>query len=120
MSDNAEGASAAPKKISKQEAVRRSLLKLGEDAMPLAVQAEVKKTFDLDVSRNYVSDIKAKALKAAAPAKKAAPAPEGPPARGEGADAGATVSLEDVLAVRGLVERVGADNLRKLIDAFSR
>ena len=117
MSDKAERASAAPKKISKQEAVRRSLQKLGKDAMPLAVQVEVKKTFDLDVSKNYISDIKAKALKAAR--RKPAPAPQEPPAQGEKADDRATLTLEDVLAVRGLVERVGADNLRKLIDAFS-
>jgi hypothetical protein len=31
-----------------------------------------------------------------------------------------TVEIADVLALRGLLDRIGADNLRKLIDTMAR
>ena len=69
----------------------------------------------------YRSDILKKRAKGKAPARPTAARPETakpkppPPSNGK-----AAVALEDVLALKSLVERVGAENLRTLIAAFER
>src|SRR5688572_24243382 len=52
-------ATAAAEKVSKGEAVEKTLAKLGGEAMPKEIRAEVKERFGLDVSTNYINSLKA-------------------------------------------------------------
>ena len=144
----ATGNGAAPatgrgyKTISKVEAVRRSLEKLGREASNAAIQADVLERFGLVMTTNHVSTCKGDLRKAEArkaEAKKdAAPAAKTPTARPtakvpQAATTPATtahsktshgqktaVELDDILAVKALVDRVGAGHLRTLIDVMSK
>jgi hypothetical protein len=126
-------AEAAPtrkkKKVTKLEAVRRTLAKMGNEAKPSKMQGYIKKRFGIEMTTDHIStykgDISRKAARLAAgenaaPGKpkvrKAAPA-KAPTEKGNGTSA---VMLEDVLKLRDLVERVGPDHLRTLIDVMSK
>jgi hypothetical protein len=124
-----------PAKISKQEGVRRALAKLGKDAKPTAIQSFVKNEFGIEMSTDHISTAKGEIRRqAAAKAKKAAKKPAPPkPAPSKGGASPAPVArpplagngrggiqLEDILAAKALVERVGAEQLRALIDALAR
>jgi hypothetical protein len=127
---NAGTTAAAQGELSKTEAVRKSFTRLGKQAMPKAVQEDVRKTYGLDVSANHISSIKAElagkpAAKQPGP-KKAAPAPAAkaaaprsatpaPAANGKGPG----VSIEDVLTLKAIVGRVGAGHVKTLVDAMS-
>lgn len=63
-----EKVSTASDKLNKVEAVRRSLRKLGKDAMPVAIAADVLSTFGLEVTPKYASMIKGQVLKGGAAA----------------------------------------------------
>jgi hypothetical protein len=118
--------------ITKMDAVRKALTELGSDARPAQIGAFVKDRFGIDMTADYVSKYKSSILTsepgkykpspqpaarpAAPPPAAAAPPPPAPPR----ADAKAAISLEDILAVKDLVERVGAESLRKLIDVLAR
>jgi hypothetical protein len=120
--------------MTKMEAVRQALAELGKDAKPLQLRAFVKERFGIDMTADHVSTYKGqilrkqqgagRALKAKAakpPAApnaepgQAAPTPQ-PKARGTAAGIG----LGDITAVKDLVERVGADTLKQLIDVLAR
>jgi hypothetical protein len=108
------------------EAVRRSLKKLGKDATPTAIQADVKARFGIEMTTDHVStckrDIARKQREQKEARRSAANKPQDRPAQAAPA-AGpkkSALSVEDVLAVKSLVERVGADDFRKLIAAFER
>jgi hypothetical protein len=118
-------------KITKMEAVRRAMAELGNDATPTPLQAHVKEKYGLDMTKEHVSVYKrnilrklgvrpkkAKPKKAAA--KRAAPvqpaAASTSPAKSSGKAGG--IPLEDILAVKELVGRLGARPLHTLIDAF--
>jgi hypothetical protein len=110
-------------KISKMEAMRRSLAKLGSDAANKDIQADLRKRFGVEMTLDHISNYKSELRKKtraastspatvkAAPPVKAAPAAKA---------AGKALRLEDVLTVKALVERVGGDQLRTLIAAFER
>jgi hypothetical protein len=128
------GGEAPREKITKQEAVRRSLEKLGKSARPPQIQADVREHFGFDMTLGHIKTAKRKVLhpakkagkkragprtalkKKAAPQSPASPAPGAPAALGNGKG----ITLEDVLEVKALLGRVGADQLRTLIDAFAR
>ncbi|HVS39379.1 MAG TPA: hypothetical protein VMS17_27730 [Gemmataceae bacterium] len=123
-----QGNSATPgKKMSKMEAVRRALRKLGRDAKPLPLQAHIKKEFGIDMSTDHIStykgDIarkKAKRFAAKRAAKAAGAAPtmtEHAKPAGKGA---VSYHLEDVLTAKELLERVGAERLRTLINGLAK
>jgi hypothetical protein len=123
-------------KITKMEAVRRAMAELGNDATPTPLQAHVKDKYGLDMTKEHVSvykrDIlrklgvrpkKAKPKKAAA--KRAAPKPPVQPAAASTSPAKSSgkaggIPLEDILAVKELVGRLGARPLHALIDAFAK
>jgi hypothetical protein len=125
----------APGGISKMEGVRRALSELGRDAKPTQIQGFVQERFGIqmstDVISTYKGDIARKAAKAQAatekpPAaktavtKQMAPEPQvkAPPThRANGQAAG--IGLKDILAVKDLVTRVGANHLRTLIEVMS-
>jgi hypothetical protein len=129
-----QGAGQGGQKINKMEAMRRVLAKLGDDAPTQAIQSDLKESFGIDMTvkniATYRSDIikkrqqQKKANKPAArkpePAK-VGPAPrQEPPVQQPAGNGPVTVRLEDVLALRSLVDRVGAENVRTLLAALER
>jgi hypothetical protein len=113
--------------MTKTDAVRRVMAKLGREAKPLEIQKHLKADFNIDMTTDQISSTKADVLrkrkaKKKAPAKAAAkPAPAAARAKPAPAQpAKPSVLLEDVLAVRDLVDRVGAAHLRTLIDTLAR
>jgi hypothetical protein len=116
--------------ISKQEAVRRALAELGTDAKPTAIRGFVKDRFGIEMGTDHISTAKGEILRKAraqgTPAQ-ARPAvqpsaqqavPASPPAPAKAAAGQAAIPLADILAVKGLVVRLGPGPLRALIDAF--
>src|SRR5439155_2686025 len=124
------GASAPQKGMSKKEAVRRALAELGSDAKPSAMQPWIKQQFGIDMSTNHISaskgEIQSKSKKAgkAKPAAKKLAAPKAAAKQVPKTPAGtqarqatpAGISLLDIEAVKSLVRRVGADQLRALVN----
>jgi len=126
-------------KITKIDAVRRALAELGKDATPTAIQGYLKDRLSIEITRDHASTAKGvvlrqgakkmKAAKAKPPAAKPAATkakPQPPvqltaatasPAKGGSGNAG--IQLEDIAATKALLGRVGADELRKLIDLLA-
>ncbi|HYT88644.1 MAG TPA: hypothetical protein VEL76_08035 [Gemmataceae bacterium] len=144
---NGHDGAAAPQKaqaqpMNKMQAVRRALNEMGPDATPSQMQPYIKQKFGIDMSTDHIStykgDIRRKAKEAKKAAPKAAaaakPAAAKPAAKGKAKAkaapaaaakappkaAGGSVSLHDIQTLKGLVGRVGAQQLRTLIDLFSR
>jgi hypothetical protein len=130
MADHKTGA-AAPQQnktdITKQEAVRRAVAALGKKAGAQDIQKYVKETFNIDMTIDHIytakSSVLAKRKKAAT--KPAAPKPVSttkPQAGPAPAIRKATVrfSLDDLHTVKALVGRVGAEQLRTLIELLAK
>jgi hypothetical protein len=120
---------AAPAKekstITKKEAVRRSLQKLGADAATADIQADIKKRFGFEMTTNHISttkgELRKQASKNAPAAKTEATKPANVPSAKTPANGnGPTVEMQDVLTLKDLVRRVGAAHLKTLIDVMSR
>jgi hypothetical protein len=131
-SDQSPAADAPPekkkrkrKKISKAEAVRRSLADLGPDAKPKDIQADIKKRFRIKMTTDHISTSKGDAIRKGLvgepTAEKKRP---GRKPKSETADAangkGAAIEVEDIVAVKTLVQKLGAESLRSLIDALTK
>jgi len=130
MADKSNGV-APPKAndgITKKEAVRQALSKLGKDASRPDIQTFVKNHYGLQMTLDHISNCKGELRKEKGHAKSAMtkqPAaskqepkkPESSPAR---KSASPGISLEDIATVKDLVERVGAGSLRHLIDVLAR
>jgi hypothetical protein len=119
--------------ITKKEAVRQALKKLGKSAKPAQLGPYIKATFGLDMTPAHITTAKGELLrgkgkKGKASAKKpeatpaAAPQPAAAPAKGSrgGNGSAAGIGLQDIAAVKELLGRVGADNLRTLIDLLAK
>jgi hypothetical protein len=124
-------------KITKQEAVRRALAHFGREAKPAQMKGWIKEEFRIDMSTDHISTAKGEILRKAREGKKPAakkPAPPKSAAREAGpkptappqakptpapATGGGGIPLEDILAVKNLVGRLGAGPLHALIDAFA-
>src|SRR4051794_15653109 len=114
----------------KAQAVLTALQELGRDAKRGPIGTFIKERFGIDMKPDHISTARGEALKKLAgngkpkakkttpPAKQeAAPVAAPPPKRTPLASSnGTAVELDDILTLKGLVGRVGAANLRKLID----
>jgi hypothetical protein len=125
-------AQAATSGINKQEAVRRALAALSKNATAKDIQKYIKDTFNLEMSIDHIYTSKSSALrkgKKKAPKQRTVnqpPAPEPtsaakPPAQvvPVARQPAGGISLEDVEAVKGLLGRIGADNLKALVDMLA-
>jgi hypothetical protein len=130
----------APKpKISKMEAVRKTLSSLGREAKPTEMQAYIKKTFGIEMTKDHISNYKGDILRKVAESaggsataqatsanKPAAPKPSTPAAAVKPASnqpraaGGSSILLEDVLTAKVLLDRVGVEKLRTLIDGLAK
>jgi hypothetical protein len=130
--------------MTKAEALRQALSDLGTAALPMQLQAHIKDKFGIEISTSHISASKtnivrkmvggAKSIPAATtdvapkPTTKRStrtnPAPTepqaklAPTARSNG-KAGGTIALADIQTVNTLVSRVGATNLKTLIDLLA-
>jgi len=108
--------------ISKTEAVRQALKTLGNDAMPIAISKEIKQRYNLDVNPDYASKTKGYILaqhKAKKPvaAVKHTTASQKSVAPKETKDA---YQFEDLMVVKDLVDRIGLEQVRKLLALFAK
>jgi hypothetical protein len=114
--------------ITKKEAVRQALGKLGKDASRPGIQKFVKDTYGLQMTLDHISNCKGELKRKKRPSKtvvtKQSVASDQEPKKPASAPARESesngISLEDIEAVKDLVERVGAGSLRKLIDVMAR
>src|SRR5262249_40357830 len=109
------------KPMSKMDGVRRTLRDLGRTAMPLQIQDHLKKNYGIDMTVAHISNYKSEILRKKKGKKKAAKTAEAAPAAKSSAApttsrAAGAISLEDLQTTKALVARVGADQLRSLID----
>jgi hypothetical protein len=114
--------------ISKQEAVRQALAALGKAVTARDLQKYIQDTFDLAMTIDHIytakSSVLGKGQKKAKKRKVKQPPPPEPAAAAKQPVQPAPVarkpaggiSLEDVEAVKGLLGRVGAANLKALAD----
>jgi hypothetical protein len=126
MADKKIGPAAAPqpgKKMTKMDGVRQALRDLGKNAMPGQIQDHLKQKFGLDMTVAHISNYKSDILRKKKRKKKArAKTAEAEPVAAKSSAAPATnraagsISLEDLQTTKALVGRVGADQLRSLID----
>jgi hypothetical protein len=116
-------------KITKQEAVRRALAELGNDAKPAQMKGWIKERLGIDMTADHISTAKGdilrkagvkrkgrkpgrpKAAQTAEPKQAVAPGPAPRPP---------SILLDDILYIKALVGRHGAAPLHTLIDAFAK
>jgi hypothetical protein len=123
-------APAAKPQITKMDAVRKAQAALGKNAPAAEVQSFVKDRFGLAMTVDHIhncrSEIRKQAkkkagkAKAAAAAAQAKPAAAAPAAHAPAARASGVVSLADLQAAKALLQRVGPEGLRTLIDVLSK
>jgi hypothetical protein len=117
--------------LSKMEVVRRAMKALGMEAKPLAIKAWAMKNHNMDLSTDLISVYKktiksraegagakksaGKRKQAASKGNKAAPTS---PARSAGG--GSRLSVADVQTLRGLVERLGAEQVKQLASVLGK
>jgi hypothetical protein len=121
MAKSAKGAGKGKKGMSKLGAVRRALAALGKEAKPSALQVYVKEKFGIAMQNDQVGNYKGKLLRGEVgkkPAAKAAPTAAKPAGHANGSKSG--IGLGDIEKVKGLVGRVGAPQLRSLIDLLAK
>jgi hypothetical protein len=96
----------------KADMVRAALAELGPRAKPQAIQDFIKEKFDRDVTKGIISNYKSTMKK-----KGLIPGKRGPgrPPKAAGGGSGETVRIDDLEAVRGLVARIGADQVVRLV-----
>src|SRR5690349_18233806 len=108
--------------LTKQKAVELALKEKGWDAKPVDLKPFIKERYGLDMTAEHITTCKSKARNKA-PAKKQAPKAAVQPAPKEPANAAsragngrsAGFSLQDLQAVKGLIEKLGVAPLRQLI-----
>jgi hypothetical protein len=133
MAEKTSTQKGAEKGITKMEAVRIALAELGEDAKPAKLQPWIKEHLGIGMSPEHITTCKGTILRKAGGKRKskgkkkppsapiaAAPAAPPAPARAAARNGADTFSLQDLEAVQTLIGRVGAEQLRKLIDVLAR
>ncbi len=112
-------AEARKESVSKTDAVKQALAKLGKKAKPAAIHDFVASEFGLEIGLGHISNIKSTLKKTRKRTAKPEPVAavthaNGKPARETG------VSLADIEATKQLAERVGVKQLHALIDLVAK
>jgi hypothetical protein len=102
------------KAISKMEAVRRALADLGSDGMPVAIQKHIKEKFGVQMDPNMISNYKSAIKSASKSATIRSPAAS----TNASNKAAGGITAEDVRAVKELVGKIGADQVRQLAEVL--
>jgi hypothetical protein len=109
--------------VTMAEMVRDALNSLGADAKPTPIHEFIKQKYDKDISKIIISNYKSQMKKKKGSGKRRGR----PPGSGKKqlAAAGVAVTgakgirIEDLTAVRGLVGRLGAAQVRQLVDVLA-
>ena len=108
--------------VTQADMIREALAGLGADAKPKAIQAFVKERHGKELSRIIISNYKSSMKKGKLGGLTGGGTGRrvGRPRKAAGAAAGGgSVRLDDLEAVRGLVSRLGAANVRRLVDVLT-
>lgn len=89
--------------------VRAAMAELGSDAKPLDLQANIKTNYGVELNTQIISNYKFQI-------KKKLGTPTGKRGPGRPAASAGALRVEDFEAVRGLVSRLGADQVKRLVD----
>jgi hypothetical protein len=91
------------KKPSQMGMVRQALQEMGGDAKPLDMQAHIKGKFNVELPANIISNYKSQIKRK-----------NGSAGPGRGRHAG--LQVEDFETIRKLVRRLGADQVKRLVE----
>jgi hypothetical protein len=111
--------------LNKMQCVREALAELGDDAQPKDIQDLLKRKFGLDMNTKFISTYKGTILREAAKKGVAVRQPStnvsapAPKATAKAAAMNGGISVEDIRAVKGLVEKIGAGAVKELADVLS-
>jgi hypothetical protein len=109
--DGADGS--GEEALTQREMVRRALQGLGYDAKTQAIHDYIREHFKRNLSNNIISSYKSNLRSEAGMARGRGGRPAG-----RGAAHHAPLDVKDVQTIKGLVERLGANRVRELIDVF--
>jgi hypothetical protein len=101
------------RKVNKMDSVRKALDDLGVKAKPRHIQVWLRENLDLEMDTGMISSYKSSILR-----KQAGASGKQPVRRGPAVLQG--FSLPDIEAVKALADRIGAEQLRQLIDVLAR
>lgn len=106
------------KPTSKMDGVQRALSTLGNDAKPLRIQEWLKETYKIKMPvstiSNYKSTILGGAGKKGRPGKRKGGRPKGSQSTAGG------ITVQDIEAVKALVDRMGAEKVRDLAQVLAK
>ena len=121
------GAAKPEPKLTKMEAVRQAIARLGWEAKPKQIQKHIRRRFGVEMTADYISNYKGDLARKAgrtkarpAPVASAAARETSPMAPAPWQPAAGGIPLKDILAIKELVGRLGAGPLHTLIDAFAK
>lgn len=97
------------KKVSQRAMVQSALEICGWDAKPQDMQGHIKQTYGVELAPNIISNYKSQIKRAT----------RSPGANGTRGRRDKQLQIEDVETVRNLVDRLGADRLKKIIDVVA-
>lgn len=103
--------------LTKMEAMRRALDKLGDTAAPQQIQDWVNQELKMHIPKNMVSSYKSAILRKKAGIS-AFMRPR--PAVTSGSTLGGGISIADVQIIKDLTTRIGAAKIHELVDVLSR
>ena len=111
------------KQVSKMEAMRQVIQKLGQDAENTALHAALKSDFGVTMTTGMFSNYKSAVMKEIRAGKRG-PKPGAKPAaipatNGKKADAGG-ITVEEISAVKKLVDQLGAEKVEKLARVLAK
>jgi hypothetical protein len=102
--------------ISKMDAIRQSLDKLGDDAMPLQIKDHLKSKFGIDTDTTLISTYKSTILR-----EKKSKKPLGRHPRGKAAASSTeAVTMEDIKVLKELTDRLGVDQVGELAEVLAK
>ena len=109
--------------ITKMEAVRQAIASLGNDVKPPEILKFVKDNFNLKMSYDMASNYKGTALRQMGvkrKGKKRGRKPGATAAAAVNGHASASISIEDIQAVKALADRLGAEKVWQLAKVLAK
>lgn len=110
-------------KVSKMEAMRRALKKKGADAKAVDYQSYIKEEFGMEMTTGMVSNYKSTILKSEKASGSTQPKATAATALTETTptpDYSDAFKYTEIMAVKDVVDRLGAEKVKKLIKAFEK
>jgi hypothetical protein len=103
-----------PAGVNKLQAVKEALTTLGKAAMPMDIEKFVKDKHGIDMLRSLISNYKHHLLGKSGGKKRRGRKPGRKPAAEAANVSKGGISIQDIEAVKAVVEKLGADKVREL------